>query len=139
MPASLCQYHERASLKRASSDHRDHDARHVASDRNSYPRNFCVQRCQRGKEAWPNLASGTYPRTRQDSAVATAHKRQDYFATGVQRIDLNESVNAGDFVKRLRACTTNSVEEAAYYEVGDVRCHVQVIIHERPRRNPKDS
>ncbi len=82
------------------------------------------------KEAWQDLASGSYRRLPQDPAEGTAHTRRDLFAEHIQRIDVDESVRAGDLMRRLRALTTNRVEEAAYYEVDGKRYRVQVLIHE---------
>lgn len=78
------------------------------------------------REAWPWLASGDPPRREQDHAAATFHRSRDLFTPEVQRIDLDATVRAGDLVDRLRALTTNRVDEAAYFEVAGKRFRVQV-------------
>jgi len=82
------------------------------------------------QEAWPKLVSGSYQRQAQNPADGTTHKRRELFTKHIQQIDLNESVKAGDLVRRLRALTTNYIEEAAYYEVDGKRYRIQVVIHE---------
>lgn len=82
------------------------------------------------KEAWPRLVSGSYERKPQNRDEGTFHKREDLFDETVQRIDLNSVVSTGDLLRRLRALTTNRVDEAAYYESEGRRFCVQVLIHE---------
>lgn len=82
------------------------------------------------REAWPALAAGTYTRTPQDPAAGTAHKRSELFSDEVRRIDLDRETTAGDLLRRLRALTTSSVDEAAYFEHGGRRFRVQVDIQE---------
>jgi methionyl-tRNA formyltransferase len=84
------------------------------------------------KEAWPHLVSGSYQRRPQNPVECSTHKRQELFSKHIQRIDLNQSVQAGDLSRRLRALTTNRIEEAAYYEVNGKRYRIQVLIHEEP-------
>ena len=79
-------------------------------------------------EAWPLLLSGTPPRTVQDPDAGTAHRKKDLAATGVQRIDLDETVRAGDLLRKLRALTTNAPSEAAFFEVDGARYRVRVTI-----------
>ncbi len=81
-------------------------------------------------EAWPRLASGLVERKHQNPAEGSFHSRQDLFAESVQRIDLDESVRAGDLIRRLRALTTNQRAEAAYFEEAGRLFRIQVLIHE---------
>lgn len=78
------------------------------------------------KEAWPYIVNGTYTRKPQLSKEGTTHKRTDIAA--IQRIDLNEITKAGDLVRRLRALTTNDVEESAYFEADGKLYRVQLRI-----------
>ncbi len=84
------------------------------------------------KEAWPELVSHSYERTPQNPNEGTFHKRAQLLTQDVRRIDLAAMVNAGDLVRRLRALTTNGVDEAAYYETDGKRYRIQVLIEEEP-------
>jgi len=83
------------------------------------------------KEAWPRLVSGTYDRIPQNPNEGTAHTRAQLFADHIQRIDLTARVGAGDLLRRLRALTTDRVDEAAYYEAEGKRYRIQVVVHEQ--------
>jgi len=80
------------------------------------------------QEAWPWLLSLQPPRYPQDLAQGTFHRKQELFNPNIQKIDLEERVRAGDLLKRLRALTTNRLEEAAYFELDGKRWRVQVKI-----------
>lgn len=87
-------------------------------------------------EAWPALADGSFARVSQHEEVGTVHRRIDLFTESVQRLDLDSVVNTGQFLRRLRALTTNRLDEAAYFEVDGQRYRVQIAIHpERPAGN----
>jgi methionyl-tRNA formyltransferase len=81
-------------------------------------------------EAWPQIESGTYKRQAQNPLQGSSHKRSDMLKPDIQRIDLEEQVQAGILLKRLRALTTNKIEESGYYEVDGKRYYVQLAIHE---------
>lgn len=76
------------------------------------------------RDTWPELAAFSYETTSQSEANATSHTKDDL--AGIQEIDLDESVRAGSLLRKLRALTTNTLEEAAYYEVDDERYRVRV-------------
>jgi methionyl-tRNA formyltransferase len=80
------------------------------------------------REGWASIRRGLRTGVPQAGAQGTSHRRQALFDAAVQRIDLEAKVPAGDFLRRLRALTTNSLEEAAYFESGGRRYHVQVKI-----------
>ena len=80
------------------------------------------------QEAWPSLVTGKYPRTPQKAGAGAAHARADL--RHVQRLDLNQVVRAGDLLRRLRALTTNRIDEAAYFDADGKRYRVQVKIQE---------
>ena len=82
------------------------------------------------KEAWPSLASGSFQRVRQSPKEGTVHRHAELLSDDVARIDLDESVRAGDLIRRFRALTTDRIEEAAYYEVGGKRYRIQVRVQE---------
>lgn len=79
------------------------------------------------RRGWSRLRAGDRRALPQNGA-ATLHRRDALFDPAVQRIDLAERMAAGDLLRRLRALTTNRLEEAAYFESGDRRYRVQVVI-----------
>ena len=83
-------------------------------------------------EAWPQLLSGNPRRIVQDPAAGTAHRKKDLAASGVQRIDLDAPVSPRDLLRRMRALTTNSPAEAAYFEENGRRYRVRVTIYPDP-------
>jgi methionyl-tRNA formyltransferase len=76
------------------------------------------------KEAWPSIADGTFTRKPQDLSAGTFHRKEDIKT--IQRLDLDEVSKAEDVIRRLRALTTNDIEEAAYFEVNGIRRRVQI-------------
>lgn len=90
------------------------------------------------REAWPHVVRGTYRRTAQPPGGAPARRRQELFAPEVQAINLDERVEAGDLLRRLRALTTSRLDEAAWYEVDGTRYRVQLVIREDPAPPGKD-
>ncbi len=91
-----------------------------------YPRLFRLE-LEVLKEAWPQVAAGTFRRTPQASE-GTLHRKRDLLASGVQRLELDETTTARDVLRRLRALTTSNVDEAAYFEEDGARYSVQVRI-----------
>lgn len=81
-------------------------------------------------EAWPALVSGSYVRRPQDPESGTIHRRKDLFDPSVQEIKLNTQVRAGELIDRLRALTTNRLDEAACFEANGKRYRIQVTIVE---------
>ncbi len=79
-------------------------------------------------EGWRRIRERCVTRTAQRNGNATFHRRRDLFDPCVQRIELDEFVRASDLLRRLRALTTNRVDEAAYFEAGDRRYRIQVTI-----------
>ncbi|MGH9246478.1 MAG: formyltransferase family protein [Acidimicrobiales bacterium] len=85
------------------------------------------------REAWPTLVDGSYTRTKQDPTAGSFHRRADLLRPEIQRLDLDEVTTAGELLRRLRALSIGrDIEEAAYYDVDDRRCRVQVVITEEP-------
>ncbi len=82
------------------------------------------------KEAWPAIKSGTYQRQPQNFSNGTCHKRQELFHPAIQEINLSEFIKAYDLISKLRALTTNRIDEAAYYVVNGKRYRVQISIYE---------
>lgn len=84
------------------------------------------------QEAWPRVAAGAFQRRAQEPAAGTTHRRKDLSDPDLQRLDLAAQVSADELIRKLRALTTNRVDEAAYYEVDGRRYHLQVTITEEP-------
>lgn len=80
------------------------------------------------REAWGQIRVGNFQRIPQDSSSGTFHSRKDLFDSGVQKLDLNAVEKVGDLLRRLRALTTNRLEEAAYFVEDGKRYFVQVSI-----------
>lgn len=70
------------------------------------------------KEAWNTLQAGKTTLTRPTSE-GTHHSKSDLHQPAVQQIDPDANVRAGDLLTRLRALTTNRVDEAAYIRGDD--------------------
>jgi methionyl-tRNA formyltransferase len=80
------------------------------------------------REGWQRIRSGMRAGMPQAAGHATAHRRQALFDPAVQRIDLDAAVPAADLLRRLRALTTDRLDEAAYFEAGGLKYRVQVTI-----------
>jgi len=77
------------------------------------------------KEAWKSLVNKDYSRKHQKK-TATVHKKSDI--DSIRFIDFEKSVSAGDVIKRVRALTTNDLNEAAYFKSGNKKYKIQVHI-----------
>lgn len=65
-------------------------------------------------DAIPLMKTRSVPRTPQNHEQATVHRRQDLNTH--MHLDLDELVTVRTLLRRLRALTTNSWKEAAYFE-----------------------
>jgi methionyl-tRNA formyltransferase len=84
------------------------------------------------RQGWQQIRSGCRTATPQCREQATVHRRQSLFDPAVQRIDLDAVMPTSDLLRRLRALTTNRLEEAAYFVNGDRKYRVQVTITPDP-------
>jgi len=73
------------------------------------------------KEAWPILRSFTY-KSKPQHFEGTFHRKEDI--KKLQYIDLGQ-----DLIRRLRALTTNKVEEAAFFEINGKRYRIQIHVY----------
>ncbi|MEX1124457.1 MAG: formyltransferase family protein, partial [Acidimicrobiia bacterium] len=89
------------------------------------------------RSAWPMLASGDPPRQTQSPEEGSNHNRADLASDSIRRLDLKATAPVKDILRRLRALTTNHVEEAAYFEMNGRRYRVQVSI--TPEVEPADA
>lgn len=79
-------------------------------------------------EAWPKIVAGIGGMISQRFLAGTLHKREDLFHPKVQKIDIDETIRAGSLIDKLRALSTNRIDEAAYFEIGGKRYHIQINI-----------
>lgn len=84
------------------------------------------------QEAWAQLLSKRPTRIPQDPNAGTLHKRKDLFQPQIQGISLDEPTTARQLLTRLRALTTNRIDEAAYYKINGMRHRVQIVITPEP-------
>lgn len=80
------------------------------------------------REAWPGLVRNQYRRTQQPESAGLTHRKGDLAATGIQKVDLEENLNAGELIRRRRTLTTNRDEDACYFEQDNRRFRIQVSI-----------
>lgn len=90
------------------------------------------------REAWPLICSKYPPRKPQDLNRGTMHLRKDLFSPEIQRLNLDQIVKIGELLKKLRALTTNNLNEAAYFEVDGKRYRVQISIFEEEHKENKE-
>lgn len=79
------------------------------------------------KEAWPSLLNGKYETTPQP-ATGSVHKKADI--ASIQEIKMDEQVSARELIKRIRALTTNDINEAAYFVLDGKKYRIQISISE---------
>ena len=77
------------------------------------------------KDTFTNLLTLKPTRTKQVKE-GTSYNKKDL--AKVQEIDLNEKIFASDLIDKLRALTTNNIDEAAYFIVDEKKYRVQVSI-----------
>jgi len=83
------------------------------------------------KESWPNILNMNIQRKSQKNQKGTYHKKQDLFKENIQKIDLNEKVVTGELLQKLRALTTNDINEAAYIYINNIKYCIQLQIEEK--------
>lgn len=85
------------------------------------------------REALPTLVSLRPSRAKQ-SEKGTSKSRKDL--PKVQKIDLAESYTGEELINKLRALTTNSIDEAAYFVKNGKKIAIQVILKELDDLSP---
>ncbi|GAA0512380.1 Methionyl-tRNA formyltransferase [Halorubrum aquaticum] len=78
------------------------------------------------KQSWPDLAEFNYTTSPQSETEATTHTRDEL--KKIQKLNLEQSVKTEELIKKIRALTTNKIEEAAYYEKENKKYYIQVDI-----------
>lgn len=84
------------------------------------------------REAWPRIQSGAPARIPQNPDAGTLHKRQDLLQPQVQEIELDRPTTARELLARLRALTTDRLDEAAYFRTNGTRHRIQIDITPEP-------
>ncbi|MAP55567.1 formyltransferase family protein [Altibacter sp.] len=79
------------------------------------------------QKALPELES-LRPNREGQTEKGSAHTKKDLKAK--QELELDEPTTAGDLIDRLRALTTNTWEEAAYFKKDGKKYKVQIVIQE---------
>lgn len=87
------------------------------------------------QSAWPRLRAGTAEPV-SPSSEGTLHTKEDLHTPTVQQIDPDAHVRAGTLLDRLRALTTNRLDEAAYVEQDGTRYRIQISITPDPDEHP---
>lgn len=78
-------------------------------------------------EAFEDILSLNPPRKKQIDK-GSAHLKKDLKA--IQRIDLDKKYTGEEIINKLRGLTTNSISEAAYFEINNKRITLQVTLKE---------
>lgn len=76
------------------------------------------------RETWPKLATFEYETAPQSEEQATTHKRSDL--ESIREIYLDEEIMVETLLRKLRALTTNRIDEAAYFVDDGTRYRIQV-------------
>ena len=84
------------------------------------------------RAAWPQIRCGEPARIPQDPNAGTLHKRKDLLQPQIQEIDLDKRTSARELLARLRALTTDRLDEAAYFQTDGTRHRVQIEITREP-------
>jgi len=84
------------------------------------------------REAFPSLLTGAPPRRPQDVLAGTFHRRSELLSPEVREIPAERPTSAGELIDRLRALTTDRIDEAAVLVRNGERLRVQVRIVPEP-------
>ncbi len=80
------------------------------------------------KESWEDLVNFEYNKIPQDLHKGTRHTKEDI--KKIQKVELEEKIEVKEFIKKLRALTTNKLSEAAYFQQGEDKYRIQINIEE---------
>ena len=78
-------------------------------------------------EAWPNLYDFTYKKIPQSASEGTFHVKKD-LSEDIRKINLCENMTADVLFNKLRALSTNRIDEAAYFEINGKKYFVRLEI-----------
>jgi methionyl-tRNA formyltransferase len=77
-------------------------------------------------EAFPKILQKNFTRIPQKKMKGSVHKKNDI--KNIQRIDLNANAPIKDLIIKLKALTTNTLDEAAFFEENGEIYRVQIKI-----------
>jgi len=77
-------------------------------------------------EAFPKILQKNFTRIPQKNLKGSVHKKNDI--KNIQKIDLNENAPIKDLIIKLKALTTNTIDEAAFFEENGEIYQVQIKI-----------
>jgi methionyl-tRNA formyltransferase len=78
------------------------------------------------KSAWSIIQDGNPIRITQKNTQGSSHKKEDIKT--LQKLELSEKEEIQTLLNRLRGLTTNTIQEAAYFEMNGQRYYVQLKI-----------
>lgn len=78
--------------------------------------------------AFPMLVSLKPPRIKQNLKEGDSHTKKDLEKR--QEVKLSDSVTYEESINQFRALTTNNIDEATYFRLGDKKYAIQIIIKE---------
>jgi len=84
------------------------------------------------KEAWPILVSGNYVPKPQPKNRGSIHKKKDI--EKLQMLDLDKEYKVEKIIRRLRALTTNKIEEAVYFKINGQKYRVQISVQKEDNK-----
>jgi Formyl transferase len=88
------------------------------------------------RAAWPQIQCGAPTRIPQNPDAGTLHLRKDLFQPQLQEMDLEQPTTAREVLARLRALTTDRLDEAAYFRTNGTRHRVRIEITSETARAP---
>lgn len=80
------------------------------------------------KEAWSQLSSSNCSSIPQPKQSGTKHIKKDLFSSNVQEIHLNKTYTAEVIIDKLRALSTNKLNEASYFIKDGIKYRMQIAI-----------
>ena len=83
------------------------------------------------KSEIPNLVDFNLNRITQNAEKGTSHKAKDLFQSDLRRWDLNNEMKGLELLKRLRAFSTNKIEEGVTFEHEGRTFNIRVEIEEK--------
>lgn len=78
--------------------------------------------------SWETVRSPFWPRISNQADEGTVHRRSELFTEEMQRIDLDKTYHGYELVNKLRALTTNTWGEAAFFEAQGRRYRMRLEI-----------
>lgn len=80
------------------------------------------------KEAFSDLKQMKPQRLEQNLSAGTSHLRKELFSPDIQELSLSRQYGLDELLDKLRALTTNNINEAAYFIKNNKKYRIQVTI-----------